>query len=135
MFLRKFHTQFRKKTRERESFQSLFLNEKLYYNYFTSFIIIIFCARTFFFSHYISIVILYVFFLIFIFGDHVLPFLFLSIIYIYIYFFSIFPSFTFYLYKLIPKKDKRKSIYSLFLNEKLYYNYFHSLFIYFSCNS
>jgi hypothetical protein len=85
-----------------------------------------------FFSHYISIVILCVF-LIFIFCDHVLPFLFLSIIFFFL--FSIFPSFTFYLYLSLPEKDKRESIYSLFLNEKLYYTYFHSLFIYFSYNS
>jgi hypothetical protein len=63
MFLCKFHTQFRKKTRERESFQSLFLNKKLYYSYFLSFIIVIFFfVLEHFFFHYISIVILYVFF-------------------------------------------------------------------------
>jgi hypothetical protein len=50
-------------------------------------------------------------FFILIFGDHVLPFLFLSIIYIYIYLFSIFSSFTFYLYQSILEKDKREREY------------------------
>ena len=139
MFFCKFHTQSRKKMREgeRESFKSLFLNEKLCYKYFLSFIFI-FCARTFIFN-YISIVILYVFFLIFIFGAHVMFFHFCFChlyIYIYIYIpFSIFSSFTFYLYQSIPKKDEIKSFYSLFLNEKLYHSYFGYLFIYFSYNS
>jgi hypothetical protein len=56
--------------------------------------------KTFIF-HYISIVILYVFFF-FNFGAYVLSFLF------WFHIFLFFSSFTFYLYQLIPKKDKRE---------------------------
>jgi hypothetical protein len=104
MFLCKFHTQFRKKTRERESFQSLLLNEKLYYSYFLSFIIII-CVLEHFFFHYISIVILYVFFNLYFRCSCSSIFVF---VHYFFFLFSIFHSFTFYLYQSILKKDERE---------------------------
>jgi hypothetical protein len=90
MFLCKFHTQFKKKTREmqRESFQSLFLNEKLYYG---SFLFFSFFARIFS-LHYISIVILYFFYLYF----WCLCFFILFWSLIYIFFFLLFFNFLFF---------------------------------------
>jgi hypothetical protein len=52
---------------------------------------------------------MFFFFLIFIFGDHVLPFLFLSIIYIFFYF-LFFLLLFFYLYQSILEKDKRERV-------------------------
>jgi hypothetical protein len=80
MFICKFYTQF----------QSLFLNEKLYYGYF----FFLFFARILI-LHYISIVILYVFLFLF----SVLMFfhfVFVPYIYIFSFVFLIFSSFTFY---------------------------------------
>jgi hypothetical protein len=83
----------KRQERGRVSNHTLFLNEKIYYSYFLSFVIIIFCARTFF--SIILVLSFYMFFFsffIFIFGDHVLPFLFFPI-----YFTLNFPIIDFFL--------------------------------------
>jgi hypothetical protein len=152
MFICKFHTQFRKRQEKcRESFQSLFFNEKSYYSSF-----LLFFARIFI-LHYISIV-LYFFYLYF----RCLCFfiLFWSIIYIFflLFFNFLFFYFLFYINQFQKKTRERVSIHcfsmknytivilflyffspitiifnfqSMFLNEKLYCSF--CLFFFFFC--
>jgi hypothetical protein len=88
----------------RESFQSLFPNDKLYYGSFLFFSFFFFFARIFI-LHYSSIVILY--FSIFIFGAYVFSFCF-GLLYIFFFCFLIFSSFTFYFISINSRKRQEK---------------------------